>query len=219
MPIIKSVLFDLDGTLIDTATDLGQALNSMRKARDLPPLPQAQIRPEAGRGCKGLLKLGLNIDSSDANYKNLCDELLNFYQLHLLETTQLFPGMEKVLTHLEQNNIPWGIVTNKPHRFTTLIVDNLNLTKRAACIISGDSLKNSKPHPEPLLHACQLLHHSPAHCLYVGDSAVDIIASKAAGMPALAALYGYIPADENPETWQAEGYINHPLEIIPWLDT
>jgi 2-phosphoglycolate phosphatase len=214
---IKAVLFDLDGTLLDTATDLGHALNSILTKRNLKTLSEAMIRPAAGRGCKGLLKAGMNMGEDHPDYKSLCTELLGHYHAHLADTTRLFSGMEAVLQHLEQNQIPWGIVTNKPERFTLKLIEKLQLTARSACIISGDTLKNSKPHPEPILHACQLLQQDPAECLYVGDSEIDIIASKAAGSPVLAALYGYIPAEEDPYLWNADAYIKQPSDIITLL--
>lgn len=217
MSPINAVLFDLDGTLLDTASDLGQALNQLLTEYKLPSLPVEKIRPVAGHGCRGLLKVGFNIDEHHSRYADLCEKLLMYYHQCLLNTTQLFPGMEDVLIYLEKNHIPWGIVTNKPERFTHTILTGLQLTQRAKCIISGDSLKNRKPHPEPILHACKLLHKNPNQCLYIGDSESDIIASKAAGTMSLTALYGYIPAGVNPHAWGADGYIKQPVEIMNWF--
>lgn len=217
MTTIKAVLFDLDGTLLDTAHDLGLALNLVLDDEKLPTLPLDIIRPAAGSGCKGLLKLGMNMDSSDERYPRFSEKLLDYYQTNLIKNTTFFPGMEETLHFLEENNLPWGIVTNKPALYTNQLIAHLKLDKRAHCVISGDSLPNRKPHPEPLLHACNLLQIAPKNCLYIGDSAIDITASKAAGNPSLAALYGYIPAEENPLSWGADGYIHHPLEIIEWL--
>lgn len=214
---IKAVLFDLDGTLLDTADDLGHALNHVLATKGLAPLPLTQIRPAAGYGCKGLLKLGLNIEHTDTNYSSLSEILLQHYHDHLFDNTRLFAGMEQVLTHLEKMNMPWGIVTNKPVRFTSRLVEKLQLHQRAACVISGDTLKNAKPHPEPLLHACELLGQNPKETLYIGDSEVDVIASKAAGASSLVALYGYIPAHVNPQSWKADGYIQQPQEILNWI--
>jgi 2-phosphoglycolate phosphatase len=208
---IKAILFDLDGTLLDTAIDLVNALNSLRDA----PLPfTAPLRAAAGRGCKGLIKTGLNIEDHDPRYPALSERLLTHYEKHLLDNTQLFAGMEEVLDYLDQTNIPWGIVTNKPDKYTQKILKQLQLTSRAKCIISGDTLANRKPHPEPLLHGCQTLQIKPQHCLYIGDSEIDIIASKGAGMPSLAATYGYIDETENPQLWNADGYIKQPKEIL-----
>lgn len=215
---IDAVLFDLDGTLLDTANDLGTALNALRQQHQLKPLPLESIRSAAGRGCKGLLKIGFNMLDDHPDYLAFCNQLLDYYQKHLFDTTQLFPGMENVLTYLESKNIPWGIVTNKPKKFTQQLVLQLQLHTRAKCIISGDSLTNRKPHPEPILHACHLLQKKPENCLYIGDSEVDMIAAQAAGATGLAALYGYIPTEEEPLNWNAEGYIQHPLDIIDWIE-
>ncbi|HSW68897.1 MAG TPA: phosphoglycolate phosphatase [Gammaproteobacteria bacterium] len=215
--MINAILLDLDGTLLDTAGDLGTALNRLLIEHQLPVIPLDIIRPEAGSGCRGLLKLGMNIEPDDKRYPLLSEQLLEFYQCHLLETTKLFPGMENTLAFLEKKGIPWGIVTNKPTRYTDQLLAHLKLDKRAACVISGDTLAKRKPHPEPILHACELLRQDPRHCLYVGDSRVDIQACKAAGSPSLAALYGYIPAGEDPLSWGADGYINHSEEMIQWV--
>lgn len=217
MTTIKAVLFDLDGTLLDTANDLGMALNQLLQELKLPAISSEKIRPAAGSGCRGLLKLGMNIMPEDTRYPALAEKLLGFYQESFLRTTQLFPGMEETLRFIEQKRLPWGIVTNKPARYTDPLVQHLQLDQRAQCVISGDSLANHKPHPEPILHACRLLQQEPEHCLYIGDSAIDIQACKAAGSPSLAALYGYIPAGEDPMTWGADGYIQHPEEIVNWI--
>jgi N-acetyl-D-muramate 6-phosphate phosphatase len=214
---IQAVLFDLDGTLLDTSIDLSTALNRVLKARNLPPLPHTATRPVVGKGCKGMLKMALNIEEHQPEYSGLCQELLDYYFEHVCDTTQFFPGVEEVLQHLEKNNIPWGIVTNKPKHLTAVLVEQMALYKRTQCIVSGDTLSKAKPHPEPLLHACEILGQTPASCLYVGDAEIDIIASKAAGIPVLAALYGFISPEENPQTWAADGYIKHPGEIINWL--
>ena len=214
---IKGVLFDLDGTLLDTAGDLGHALNRVLQKRDIAPIDSQLIRPNAGRGCKGLLKLGLDMNDNHPEYPLLCEELLSFYAEHMLDSTVLFPGMDAILTHLDKADIPWGIVTNKPARFTVELVKHLGLTSRATCVVSGDTMANRKPHPEPVLHACKMMKQEPGECLYVGDAEIDIIASKAAGMAAVVAMYGYIPGEENPRTWNADGYIQHPGEILSWL--
>lgn len=213
----QAILFDLDGTLLDTAHDLGESLNNLLRAHHYPEIPLAQSRAAAGSGCKGLIKLGMNIDAHDTRYPTLRAELLAHYQINLLNHLTFFPGMEKTLAFLEEKNISWGIVTNKPGKYTDQIVMHLALDKRAACIISGDSLPHCKPHPDPLLHACRLLKQRPQDCLYIGDSEIDVLASKAAGMPVLTALYGYIPTDEKPETWGAHGYIKQPEDILLFL--
>ncbi len=217
----QAVLFDLDGTLLDTAQDLISALKSLLNTLNISDLqaPANELRAAAGRGCKGLIKTGLNIDDHDERYAKLAEQLLDHYENHLLESTQFFPGMESVLDYLDQKNIPWGIVTNKPNKYTQQILQGLQLTERARCIVSGDSLSYRKPHPEPLLHACRILHKSPQHCIYVGDSHIDVLASQAAGLPALVALYGYISETDNPKHWKADGYISQPKEILNWCKT
>lgn len=211
---IEAILFDLDGTLLDTAQDLVSALGLLGN-NQLPFTPE--MRAAAGHGCKGLIKTGMNIDHTDDRYPDLAEQLLSHYENHLLDTTQLFPGMKQVLNHLDKIDIPWGIVTNKPHKYTQLLLNGLHLLERAHCVISGDSLENRKPHPEPLLRACSILKKSPHHCLYVGDSEIDIIASKAAGTHSIVALYGYIAESENPLSWHADGYIQKPEDILTWL--
>lgn len=218
MTDIQLVLFDLDGTLLDTAHDMGFALNQIRQKYGLPALPLAEIRPAVGQGIKGLLKLGLDIHEEQANFNDLLNECLDEYALHVTKTTHLFPTMDNVLTHLESRHIPWGIVTNKPQRFTQPILKNLQLDQRASCIISGDTLPTRKPDPAQILHACKLLKQPTAAVLFVGDSNVDVLASKAAGTTSLVALYGYIDKKEDPFLWNADGYIHSPDEIIGWLE-
>lgn len=215
--MINTVLFDLDGTLLDTAPDIGNALNEIRDAHKLPPLEQSLIRPYVGYGARAMLKFAFNVDEDHPRYTGLLDDFLHAYHAHLTKTTQLFPGMDKVLTHLEENNITWGIVTNKPSRFTFDLLKSLGLDKRSACIICGDSLSKRKPDPDQILHACELIQCSPEETLYVGDTSTDVIASKAAGTKSLVALYGYIKAEEDPHTWEADGYVNEPIRIIDWL--
>jgi phosphoglycolate phosphatase len=210
MKNINSVLFDLDGTLLDTVHDLACALNIVLTRHQRPVLSVEKIRPIAGHGYRAMLKLAELNESAG-------QQILEEYQKHLLDSTCLFPGMDDVLTYLDDQHIPWGIVTNKPERFTLKIVNGLQLSHRASCVISGDSLKNSKPHPEPILHACKLMQREPKNCLFVGDAKIDILASIAAGTASLVALYGYIPDGENPETWGATGMIQHPSEIIGLL--
>jgi 2-phosphoglycolate phosphatase len=215
---VQAVLFDLDGTLLDTAADISTALNRILLARGLTPLTLRQIRPIVGTGYQGLLKIGLNVEAHHAEYAALCQEFLEYYHEHVCDTTQFFAGMEAVLAHLEQQQIPWGVVTNKPGCFTDRIVARLDLLKKAGCVISGDTLSRAKPHPDPILHACKLLGQDPKACLYIGDAEIDMIAGKAAGMPVLAALYGYIPPTQDPRLWNADGYIQHPAEILDWLE-
>lgn len=213
----KGVLFDLDGTLLDTAADLGLALNKLLTLRQKPPVSQSIIRSVVSLGFKGFLKTGLDMDPSHPEFPAACEELLIHYADHLYDNTRLFPGMEGVLNHLEAAKIPWGIVTNKPEKFTLALLEGLKLRHRAVCVISGDTFENSKPHPQPVLEACKLLQQVPADCLYIGDAEIDMLACKAAGTASLVAMYGYIHKDENPQHWGADGYIDRPEDIISWL--
>lgn len=217
-PIVQGVLFDLDGTLLDTAADLGNALNQLLREEGLPKQPMAAIRLFAGTGCRGLLKLGMNISETDPRYPTYCDRLLGLYENTMLDETRLFQGMTETLAFLEQKQIHWGIVTNKPQRYTIPITQHLGLDRQARCIVSGDTLPFRKPHPAPLLHACQLLASPPQNTLYVGDMHSDVKASRLAGLSPITALYGYIPSGENPETWQADAWLNHPTDLMDLLE-
>ncbi|MEQ1815362.1 MAG: HAD-IA family hydrolase [Nitrosomonas sp.] len=215
--MIKAVLFDFDGTLADTAPDLGHALNRQRTARGLPALPIEQIRSQASAGSKGLLGLGFNIKPGDNDYESMRDEFLDFYTQRLCHDTCLFPGVDELLDHLEKRNLPWGIVTNKPARFAHPLIEMLGLAQRVACVICGDETINTKPHPEPLLIASKKITISPAHCIYLGDDIRDVQASLAAGMQPIVARYGYLGNDQPPETWGARYLIDHPIELLNYL--
>jgi len=214
---IGAVLFDLDGTLADTALDLGFALNQQRQRHGLPPLPHASIRPQASHGARGLLKIGFDVTPEAPNFAALRTEYLELYSQHICDHTVLFPGTAELLQALETRGLRWGVVTNKPARFTLPLLRALNLEQRAACIISGDSTANAKPHPEPLLTAAAQMHIAPAACLYVGDAERDVEAAVAAGMRALIANYGYLDESDRPETWGAHGRIDAPLEVLNYL--
>jgi phosphoglycolate phosphatase len=215
--MIKAVLFDFDGTLADTAPDLGHALNRQRIARGLSELPIAQIRPQASAGSRGLLNLGFNITPSDHDYQSMRDEFLDFYTQRLCHDTCLFPGVDRLLDQLEERNLPWGIVTNKPTRFAHPLIEILGLTQRVACVICGDETTYTKPHPEPLLTASNKMAISPTSCIYLGDDIRDVQASLAAGMQPIVACYGYLGNDQPPETWGARYLINHPEELLAYL--
>jgi len=214
---MQAVLFDLDGTLADTAPDLGHALNLQRERHGLPPLPQEIIRPYASHGTVGLFDIGFGLTPQDARFAPMREEYLALYTANLCLHTTLFPGMDELLAALEARNISWGVVTNKPARFTNPLLELLGLSKRAASIISGDTCSHPKPHPEPLLCAAREIGVSPQSCLYVGDAERDIEAARAAGMSALIADYGYLSAEDRPETWGADGRIDTPLGILAFL--
>jgi len=214
---MQAVLFDLDGTLADTAPDLGHALNLQRERHGLPPLPQEIIRPYASHGTVGLFDIGFGLTPQDARFAPMREEYLALYTANLCLHTTLFPGMAELLAALEARNISWGVVTNKPARFTNPLLELLGLSKRAASIISGDTCSHPKPHPEPLLCAAREIGVAPQSCLYIGDAERDIEAARAAGKSALIADYGYLSAEDRPETWGADGRIDTPLGILAFL--
>ncbi len=197
--------------------DLGHALNLLRAQHALPPLSQNHIRPQASHGARGLLHLGFAITPDDPRFPELRAAFLDLYAAHICDHTQIFPGMAALLEALEARAIAWGVVTNKPARFTLPLMQKLGLDKRAACIISGDSAARPKPHPDTLLAAAACLQVAPAQCLYVGDAERDVAAATAAGMPALIAAYGYIADDDTPQDWGARAIINTPEEVLDHL--
>ena len=217
MSKVETVLFDLDGTLLDTAPDMAFAINQLRTHHQLPDMPFTEIRPIVGKGAKTLIEHSFNINEVHPDYQKLYDSLLQIYSGCLTNTTQMFPDMHQVLAHLETNHIPWGIVTNRPEKFTHQLLSKLNLHQRSGIVICGDTLPERKPHPAPILHACKLMAANPETTLYIGDSDVDVLASKAAGAKSLVALYGYRMNHEDPYSWPADGYIEKPLDIMQWL--
>ena len=214
---IKAVLFDLDGTLVDTAPDLGYALNLQRANHGLPPLPDAVIRPQASHGARGLLGIGFDLHPDDARFARMREEFLQLYADNICRHSRPFPGILELLAELEARQLKWGVVTNKPARFTEPLMSVLDLAERAACIVSGDTCPQSKPHPAPMLCAAELCGATPAQCLYLGDAERDIQAASAAAMPALVAAWGYIDAADQPHTWGAHAQIRHPAETLDYL--
>jgi N-acetyl-D-muramate 6-phosphate phosphatase len=214
---VRAVLFDLDGTLADTAADLGNALNRVRADRALPPLPLATLRPQASHGARGLLAAGFGIGKEHADFASLRDAFLAYYGEALCEHTTLFPEADRVLAEIERRGLRWGIVTNKAARFTVPVVERLALAARAGAVICGDTTAQSKPHPAPLLAGATALEVEPAQCVYVGDAERDIIAGRAAGMHTLFAAYGYVGADETPAAWNADGELDSLPELLDWL--
>lgn len=211
---VKAVLFDLDGTFADTAPDLAAALNHTRASHNLPPLPLDVIRPQASHGSCGLLKLGFGIEPEQPGYDALRDIFLEYYERHICIHTRLFAGMAELVAILEQRGIKWGIVTNKPHRFTLPLMQALGMASRATCLISGDTCAHAKPHPEPMLKACELMNIAPAQCIYLGDDLRDMQAANAANMPGIIASYGYVGADASVKNWNAQGSIGKPTELL-----
>ena len=213
----KTVLFDLDGTLLDTAPDLANALNAVLQSNGRPALPFDIIRPVVSHGGNALIELGFGLRPDEPGFDAVRQELLDYYQNNIAQHTRLFPGMEEVLDYIETHNLNWGVVTNKPGWLTDPLLEALDLTRRAAGIVSGDTLKERKPHPAPLLHACRLIGVEPQHCIYVGDAERDIQAGHNAGMATLVALFGYLMDGDRPETWGASALIQQPQDILSWL--
>lgn len=214
--MIKAVLFDLDGTLANTAPDLGHALNRQRIARGLGALPMELIRTEASAGARGLLGLGFNIKPGDRGYDEMRAEFLDFYAEGLCHETSLFPGVAELLEQLDVLGLPWGIVTNKPARFTIPLTRELGLSARSACIVSGGDTFHSKPHPEPLLAASGAMAVAPGECIYLGDDIRDVQASLAAGIEPVIAKYGYLGSVSAPESWGAKYLIDRPQELLDY---
>lgn len=214
---MQAVLFDLDGTLVDTAPDLGYALNLQRAQHGLPFLPDATIRPYASHGSRGLLEIGFGLLPEHPTFAQMRDEYLAFYIQVMTRQPVLFAGMEEALQAIEARGLRWGIVTNKPRRFTQPIVQAMGLDLRAAAVISGDDAPLPKPSPQTLLMACEQMAISPDQVLYIGDAERDVQAGKAAGMTTLVALFGYLGAEDTPETWGATGMIARPQALLDYL--
>jgi 2-phosphoglycolate phosphatase len=216
--VTSAVLFDLDGTFADTAPDLGAALNYLLNLHGKPPLPLETIRPQASHGSLGLLKLGFNIEPNAPSFADLRDAFLDYYASHICVHTILFSGMAELIEILEQRGLLWGIVTNKPHRFTLPLMQALGYAQRAACLISGDTCARAKPFPDSLLKASELLEIAPQHCLYLGDDKRDAEAAQAAGMRCIIARYGYHDSLEELSNWPAQGGIDLPSQLLQYLE-
>lgn len=216
-PATRAVLFDLDGTLADTAPDMARALNVMRARHDLPPLPVANIRAHVGSGGRGMVDVGFGIKPDHAAFTEVRDAFLDTYASNVFADTVLFPGMSDLLALLEARDIHWGIVTNKASRFTLPLLDAMALTQRAACIVCGDTTPHPKPHPEPLLHACRSLGVQPDQALYIGDDVRDIQAARNANIRVLAACWGYLGTDLPPHEWGADALLDAPGDLATHL--
>ena len=215
LPVPRAVLFDLDGTLADTAPDLANAVNRMRQDRGLPLTPYELLRPMASAGARGLIGVAFGIQPDDADFEAMRTEFLANYEAQIAEQTVLFEDVVALLAKIESNDQHWGIVTNKPLRYTDVLLPLIGLA-HAACSISGDTTPHAKPHPEPLFEAARRLQLAPDQCWYVGDDLRDIQAGKAAGMPTIAAGWGYCGMSE-PTNWDADFIAGSPREIIELL--
>jgi phosphoglycolate phosphatase len=214
---IRGVLFDLDGTLIDSAPDLGAAVNRMRVSRGLAELPHSALRPHASHGARGLVGAGFSVMPDHADFATLRDEFLGIYANALCVNTAIFPEVPALLDALDSARLPWGIVTNKASRFTRPLLDALRLSGRTTCVVCGDTAARAKPFPDPLFAAAEILGVPAAECVYVGDAERDVQAGIAAGMPTVVARYGYIAETERPDEWSADGHVATPLELVAWL--
>ena len=219
MPLpVHCVLFDLDGTLADTAADLAAPIQAMRLNRGLAPMAFSELRPFASMGARGLIGQGLGVAKESAEFPSLRDEFLARYEENICVQTTLFPGVAELLTQLDERKIAWGIVSNKIERYVKLLAKALNLEARATCLVGGDSTATPKPHPAPLLLGATLSHFEPQHCIYVGDDHRDVQAGQAAQMRTVAAAYGYNGASDPASLWGADFLINTALELMPLID-
>jgi phosphoglycolate phosphatase len=214
---IKAVLFDLDGTLLDTARDFDDALNKLRAEEKLAPIPYETIRAQVSHGGHALVRLGFGVLPPD-EHEAMRMRLLNIYRGQLAKHTCLFEGGGEMLTELERRGLRWGVVTNKPAWLTDPLLIEVNLHKRARAVVSGDTLPERKPHPMPLLHAARTLGVEPQNCVFVGDAERDTLAAQAAGMYSLVAGFGYLGDDDRADTWFSHGWLHTPLDLIHWLD-
>ncbi|MCC6472353.1 MAG: HAD-IA family hydrolase [Burkholderiales bacterium] len=213
---IRAVLFDLDGTLADTAPDLAGALDRLLAEEGRPPLPFERARAAASAGAPGLIGAGFGIAPGEVRFEGLRTRFLDLYAASICVRTRLFDGMPGVIDTLEQCALPWGIVTNKAARFTVPLARALALTARSACLVSGDTTPRLKPAPDSLLHAARLLDLAPGECLYVGDDLRDVQAARAAGMAVLAAGWGYLDGSD-PSAWGADAVLSHPSQVLKFL--
>lgn len=214
---IQAVLFDLDGTLIDSAPDLGAAADKMRFDRGLPSLPAALYRPLAGAGARGMIAVALGLTPEHPDFVAVREEFFVNYEQCMLQRTYAFEGVAELIAELVALNLPWGVVTNKAARFAEPLTRAMPLFATARALVSGDTTPYSKPHPEPLFEAARRLAVDPARCLYVGDDERDVVAGRAAGMGTVAATYGYLGQNADPSRWGAHASIDSPAALLKLL--
>lgn len=214
---ISAVLFDLDGTLIDSAPDLGAAADQMRLARGMPSLPLDTYRPMAGAGARGMLGIAFGITPESPGYDALREEFFSNYEGCMTQRTYAFDGVQELIDEINRRNLPWGVVTNKSKRFAEPLTRDMPLFATAGTLVSGDTTAHAKPHPEPLFEAARRIGVDPSCCLYVGDDERDIVAGLAAGMGTVAATYGYLGNKTDVSAWGAHAQINSPLDLLQLL--
>lgn len=216
---LSCVLFDLDGTLVDTAPDLVACLNKALTEHGYALASPGFVKPYISFGAAAMIKACVGDSTSAQQQAAILETALDFYQANIAEHSRFFTGITEVLDLIESEGLKWGVVTNKRKRFTEPLMSALNLTNRAACIISGDSTAHPKPHVEPMLTACRQAGVSPTECVYIGDASHDIVAGNNAQMRTLAALYGYLKPDDQPEAWGADGLIASPEHLFDWINS
>jgi phosphoglycolate phosphatase len=214
---IAAVLFDLDGTLIDSAPDLGAAADKMRTDRGLESLPLALYRPMAGAGARGMIGVAFGLTPDDARFADLREEFFRNYESRMTEHTTVFDGVAELIADIDRAGFHWGVVTNKSARFTVPLTKAMPLFNTARTIVSGDTTPHAKPHPAPLLEAARQLEVAPERCIYVGDDERDIVAGRAAGMPTVAAAYGYLGKTADTGGWKADATIAVPGALLNLL--
>lgn len=215
--MIKAVLFDLDGTLADTARDLGAALNRLLAEEGLPAQPYEAIRPMASHGARGLLKLGFGSELDADRMESLRVRFMDLYDANLAQETTLFDGVNELIAELDKRGLAWGIITNKSMRFTERLVPWLPFAIPPAVVVSGDTVGVAKPDPRPMLHATEQIGILPEHCMYVGDAERDIQAGRNVGMKTVLVNWGYFTSEDRPEVWGADIDIDHPLQLLGHL--
>jgi N-acetyl-D-muramate 6-phosphate phosphatase len=214
---VRAVLFDLDGTLIDSAPDLGAAADKMRLDRGLPSLPLEQYRPMAGAGARGMLAVAFGMRPDHADFGAMREEFFVNYENCMTERTYAFEGVPELISQLRARGLPWGVVTNKSMRFAKPLTQGMSLFGSAAVVVGGDSTAHAKPHPAPLLEAARQLGLPPGRCIYVGDDERDVVAGRAAQMGTVAATYGYLGSNADTLLWGADAHIHSPLDLLALL--